>query len=70
MATKYPKCGFYWVCRKNTTPEIAYCWGLYWTVSGQDKPLKRENFEFIDPNPINPPGYSHMKQFPATDLTG
>lgn len=68
MEKKYPKCGFYWVCRRNTTPEIAYCWGLIWTVTGDDKPFRKESFEFIDPTPIEFPSYENISQFPVNEL--
>lgn len=64
--SKYRKCGFYWVCPFNSTPEIAYCYGLYWTLSGNDRPYKERDFEFIDPKPLKFPTYDCMKQFPVT----
>lgn len=62
---KYMQCGFYWVCRFQCTPEIAFCWGKYWTVTGSDKAYQEHYFEFIDPNRLVSPAFDHMKRFPT-----
>jgi hypothetical protein len=64
----YPTCGFYWVCQKNCTPEIAYCWGKYWTVTGNDHPFSITAFEFIDPVRIENPTFDRLRHFPADQL--
>lgn len=64
--SKYRKCGFYWVCSRNTTPQIAYCWGKYWTITGNERAFVESDFEFIDSTSLAFPTYNHMKQFPTS----
>ncbi len=59
------RCGYYWVCQPNTTPEIAYYWGKYWTMTGQDRVYREAEFSYIMPERFEPPTFEALKQFPT-----